>query len=153
MYNLGDSAMTMHLARGLSTTRTTKPKHKKLTPAQLEKLEVERRQHNKQMRRRCLHSLQFDTLDDYVAYIRGEHQSKPQSSNKTYDWEPKKYQRETCRYESHTSDVIPTGVCAKPERKEYTGTLIKGIATMHKSNAVPVISKEDAVDCATMRRN
>lgn len=35
----------------------------------------------------------------------------------------------------------------------YTGTLIKGIATMHKSNAVPVISKEDAIDIANMRRN
>ena len=26
----------------------------------------------------------------------------------------------------------------------YTGTLVKGIATMHKSNAVPVINKEEA---------
>ena len=34
----------------------------------------------------------------------------------------------------------------------YTGTLIKGIATMHKSNAVPVISKEDAINIANMRR-
>ena len=44
-------------------------------------------------------------------------------------------------------------VCAAPEKKEYTGTLIKGIATMHKSNAVPVINQQEATDIANMRRN
>ena len=36
---------------------------------------------------------------------------------------------------------------------QYTGTLIKGIATMHKSNAVPIMNKEQAIDIANMRRN
>jgi hypothetical protein len=36
--------------------------------------------------------------------------------------------------------------------KQYTGTKVKGIATMHKSNAVPVFSDEQAVDIAKMRR-
>jgi hypothetical protein len=36
--------------------------------------------------------------------------------------------------------------------KQYTGTKVKGIATMHKSNAVPVFSDEEAVDIAKMRR-
>ena len=40
----------------------------------------------------------------------------------------------------------------KKEPMKYTGTLIKGIATMHKSNAVPVINKEEATDIARMRR-
>ena len=43
-------------------------------------------------------------------------------------------------------------VCDAPEKKEYTGTLIKGIATMHKSNAVPVINQQEATDIANMRR-
>ena len=34
----------------------------------------------------------------------------------------------------------------------YTGTKILGIGTMHKSNAVPVFSNEEAHDIATMRR-
>jgi hypothetical protein len=34
----------------------------------------------------------------------------------------------------------------------YTGTKVKGIATMHKSNAVPVFSDEQAVDISKMRR-
>jgi N-acetylglucosamine-6-phosphate deacetylase len=36
--------------------------------------------------------------------------------------------------------------------KIYTGTKVKGIATMHKSNAVPVFSDEQAVDISKMRR-
>lgn len=34
----------------------------------------------------------------------------------------------------------------------YTGTAMIGIAQMHKSNAVPVFSSEDAVAIANMRR-
>jgi len=36
--------------------------------------------------------------------------------------------------------------------KVYTGTKVKGIATMHKSNAVPVFSDFEAVDISRMRR-
>jgi len=41
------------------------------------------------------------------------------------------------------------------DRKEsmmYTGSLVKGIATMHKSNAVPVIDEEQMKDISRMRR-
>ena len=44
------------------------------------------------------------------------------------------------------------GPCTKPESKVYTGTKVKGIGTMHKSNAVPIFSDEEAVDIAKMRR-
>ena len=44
------------------------------------------------------------------------------------------------------------GIAAKAEEKVYTGTKILGIATMHKSNAVPVFSAEDAVEISKMRR-
>ena len=36
--------------------------------------------------------------------------------------------------------------------KVYTGTKVKGISTMHKSNAVPVFIDEQAVDISRMRR-
>ena len=36
--------------------------------------------------------------------------------------------------------------------KVYTGTKVMGIATMHKSNAVPVFSDEEAIDISRMRR-
>lgn len=41
---------------------------------------------------------------------------------------------------------------AKIVEHRYTGTLIKGIATMHKSNAVPVTSGEQAIEISRMRR-
>jgi hypothetical protein len=44
------------------------------------------------------------------------------------------------------------GVATLPPAKVYTGTMVKGIATMHKSNAVPVFSDEQAVDISRMRR-
>jgi hypothetical protein len=44
------------------------------------------------------------------------------------------------------------GACTLPPPKVYTGTMVKGIATMHKSNAVPVFSDEQAVDISKMRR-
>ena len=48
---------------------------------------------------------------------------------------------------------VDTGGSAtlKPS-KVYTGTKVKGIATMHKSNAVPVFSDEEAVEISKMRR-
>lgn len=42
--------------------------------------------------------------------------------------------------------------CARPADKVYTGDKIKGIGTMHKSNAVPIFSDEQARDIARMRR-
>lgn len=36
--------------------------------------------------------------------------------------------------------------------KVYTGTAMLGVATMHKSNAVPVFSTESAEDISRMRR-
>jgi hypothetical protein len=44
------------------------------------------------------------------------------------------------------------GPCTKAPDKVYTGTMIKGIGTMHKSNAVPIFTDEQAVEIATMRR-
>jgi hypothetical protein len=44
------------------------------------------------------------------------------------------------------------GSATLPAPKVYTGTKVKGIATMHKSNAVPVFSDEEAKDISKMRR-
>ena len=42
---------------------------------------------------------------------------------------------------------------AKADAKEYSGDYITGLATMHKSNIVPVGKGDDPKDYATMRRN
>jgi hypothetical protein len=44
------------------------------------------------------------------------------------------------------------GIAAKREPQRYTGTKVKGIGTMHKSNAVPIFSDDEARDIAKMRR-
>ena len=40
----------------------------------------------------------------------------------------------------------------KREKNQYTGTAMIGIASMHKSNFVPVFDGQHAVDLAKMRR-
>jgi len=51
------------------------------------------------------------------------------------------------------SDKIPVGPSKKKEIQQYSGKRkLLGIATMHKSNMVPVFDKEDAKDIAKMRR-
>ena len=53
-----------------------------------------------------------------------------------------------------TSDVIPGGSTAPQERQIYSGERrLLGVATMHKSNMVPVFDTKDAKDIARMRRN
>ena len=63
------------------------------------------------------------------------------------------YVRETQTIKSFTSEKWSPDATAKKESKQYTGDLITGIATMHKSNAVPVINQEQATEIANMRRN
>ena len=58
--------------------------------------------------------------------------------------------RETKRYDS--LDTGHKGAVKTAEIPQYTGTKIKGIGTMHKSNAVPIFSDDEAKDIASMRR-
>ena len=52
-----------------------------------------------------------------------------------------------------TSDVICGQGAKKPENR-YTGNELAGIATMHKSNSVPVRKDSNAaIEIAQMRRN
>jgi hypothetical protein len=57
--------------------------------------------------------------------------------------------REAVAVPSQDTGWIP---CVKVKDTEYTGTKVKGIATMHKSNGVPVFTDEEAKDISKMRR-
>ena len=68
-------------------------------------------------------------------------------------------EKQAKQYKSLMEEAIKDGTFIRDDggmrRKEspkYTGTLVKGIATMHKSNAVPVISQQEAEDISKMRR-
>ncbi len=63
---------------------------------------------------------------------------------------PKAHIRETPNYPSLATFGHD---CTKPIRgKVYTGDKMIGIGTLHKSNAVPIFSDDDAKDQALMRR-
>lgn len=101
--------------------------------------------YNKLMRR--LGSKQM-TLFQYKKYRSGKMRVPRNGAKKS------SLHAETLRRES---PKIPSGngiayTPAKVERKEYTGTFVKGIGTMHKSNSVPVTNDEDALAIARMRR-
>ena len=57
--------------------------------------------------------------------------------------------RETPRIESRDTGWLP---CTKSEDQAYTGTKVKGVGIMHKSNMVPIFSDEEAVEISRMRR-
>ena len=146
--------MTMHLARGFSTLNTRKPQQQKLTRAQQENLVEEHRLYNKRMKQAGRHSERM-SYEEYVDYVFGKKSTTKQehmdpTTIKTFTPPAPRYTRQTVQYASleTSSNTIP----AQPAKKEYTGTLVKGIATMHKSNAVPVLGEDDATDIAHMRR-
>jgi len=70
--------------------------------------------------------------------------------------EPLVYKLETPVGRTNTKHIpslnTGAGVAVLAPAKVYTGTKVKGIATMHKSNAVPVFSDEEAIDISKMRR-
>jgi len=53
---------------------------------------------------------------------------------------------------AHIKSVDTGGNATLKAPQVYTGTKVKGIATMHKSNAVPIFSDEEAVEISKMRR-
>lgn len=57
--------------------------------------------------------------------------------------------RETPQCVSIDTGFIP---CTKKSQHSYTGDKMKGVATMHKSNAVPVFTDKEAQEISSMRR-
>lgn len=109
-----------------------------------QKLEQEHRKYNKEMRQIHCHHMQ-KTFDEYVAYKYGHVKVKKQ---RILPSEEELYRRP----EQNIPSKITSFCTSKPNEKQYTGDLITGIATMHKSNAVPVFNSEQAKDLASMRR-
>lgn len=132
----------MHLlGPQFSTISTKKRKSKGVTINA--KIAKDFREHNKLMRK-C--GSKEKSVDEYIAYIQGK--SKPTITNRSLNKIPS--------YKSDHREKYPSGdgIGTTYARKEnvYTGTLVTGIATMHKSNAVPVINQKQAEEIARMRR-
>lgn len=159
--------MTMHLAQGLSTINTKKRKTK-ITKAKMAELELRWREHNKNCKRNHMHHMRYDTLEAYIDYCYGRvklpdprdyNNFKPKKPTTNWRAQQDKDHRE--KYPSLMEQAVKDGTFTKmgsqgmrkKEAMKYTGDLITGIATMHKSNAVPVMKGTDqAKDIARMRR-
>jgi hypothetical protein len=86
---------------------------------------------------------------EWDAIVKKYQPKKKIATNVTAWTGTKSYVRETPHYPSlNTGNVAAT----KASPKVYTGTKVMGIATMHKSNAVPVFNNEEAVEISKMRR-
>jgi hypothetical protein len=132
--------MTMHLmSHAYSTISTKKRKSKGVTINA--KYAKEFREHNKLMRKI---GCKEKSLEEYITYRQGKY--KPELKGTPMP----KYEISNHREKYPSGDGIGTTYARK--ENVYTGTLITGIATMHKSNAVPIINKEQAIDIANMRR-
>lgn len=162
--------MTMHLDHTLSLINTKKYKEK-ITKGKLKELELRWREHNRSMKRRHMHHMRYDTLQEYIDYCYGKAYKKPdprdyrnftrlhKESQRNYRAEQDAKHRE--KYPSLMEQQMKAGTFnsesmskgTKKEPMKYTGDLIQGIATMHKRNAVPVMKGTDqAKDIARMRR-
>jgi len=136
--------MTMHLLGPQFSTTSTRKRKKKLTDGQYTKMCIDWVAYNKQMKKM---GCKTKTLEEYIAYRQGKY--KPQLKGVVKDpMQAATLRRESPKYESG----VGIGVGGARKENVYTGTLIKGIATMHKSNAVPTIDQKQAEEIARMRR-
>lgn len=90
------------------------------------------------------------TLEEYVAYRSGMMGRTRRKTPRKSGLEATTLRRESPKIPSGDT-YTGTFVAAKKEM-HYTGDKLLGIATMHKSNMVPVFKQEDAEDIARMRR-
>ena len=118
--------MSMHLVRGMSTLSTKKRKRNR-APG-WEKAQMKH---------------------DQWLMDRGVHPSQLKDKEKSSGISIPDYA--STRSAIQTSDRIMP-IAGRSEQKVYTGTFVRGIATLHKSNMVPVTSGEDAKEIARMRR-
>jgi len=135
----------MHLVRGMSTIRNSKPTFK-LTKRKRAEWEFDWMADNKQRKAEGMAKI---TFEEYCLNRIGKVKlPKPEFKALTFSNTTPRY---VDRVE-HPSLGIVAGNTDKRESLKYTGTLVKGIATMHKSNAVPVIDEEQMKDISRMRR-
>ena len=135
----------MHLVRGMSSLSSRKPAFK-LTKKKQAEWEFDWMADNKARKSQGMPKI---TFEQYCLNRTGK-VKLPKPEFKTLSQErthPRYVDRQ--HIDSLNANVGNTNL---RESLKYTGTLVKGIATMHKSNAVPVIDEEQMKDISRMRR-
>ena len=132
---------------------------KRLSRRDFVRLSEEYRLYNKKMKQSNNVSLCFPSFEVYLDWRFGRTTATSPVRASTCTMQPaRSYKRETRAQavpsrlsKELTSDL--KNATAKPDGNSYSGTYIRGIAQMHKSNAVPVGSGDNPEDYATMRRS
>lgn len=134
--------MSMHLAsHGLTTTSTRKRKSKVIVNGDFMK---DFHAYNKMMKRV---GAKQKSLDEYIQYRQGKSKYTPKKIKDPMKAES--FRRQAPNYPSGEGIGV---AYTKRAENVYTGGNLMGIATMHKSNMVPVFKQEDAEEIAKMRR-
>lgn len=137
----------MHLLRGMSTLNTRKPKFK-LTKAKEQSWRDDFAIYNRELKRQGSPRL---TWEQYMDMRLGKVSKVKPSQVRTSFVSAPTHPRYVDRQHIPSLGIV-AGNTDRRESLKYTGTLVKGIATMHKSNAVPVINDEQMQDISRMRR-
>ena len=133
--------MTMHLLGPAYSTTNTSKRKSKVSNSQYHKYCMDWRDDCKRNKRLGIKS---KTLDEYLAYRQGKYNPKLRGT--------KMPEYNVSNHREKYPSLADTGVTFAKKPNIYTGDRLLGIATMHKSNSVPVFSQEDAIEIATMRR-
>jgi hypothetical protein len=146
--------MSMHLVGPYLTTTRYNRKKGKVTQAQMNRWVEGYKERCKLNKRLSLPSM---TFEEYVDALHGKVKKTEPTKRPALKFEEPSYRRESPRIPSlseleGSKNWAPEST-AKKEPQQYTGTLIKGIATMHKSNAVPIIDQKQAIEISQMRRS
>jgi hypothetical protein len=163
--------MSMHLARGLTTT-STKKRTEKITKARQAELESGWRDRNVRLREMRLPK---ETFEQYMEWVYGKGKKTKGEKNSGKKITKATTHTVACTKETtdrkNTTTGLPgpvtepikagvpghgsiwvTGACSSKPSPTYTGTKVIGIATMHKSNAIPIFSDSEAKEVSSMRR-
>lgn len=143
--------MTMHLTQPYLTTLNTGKRKQKPTKAKLNKWREDHRIFNKENKRYRIPPITFEEYLDTIVYGKKSSKKEFTKLNNNTTLAQERISEFNKKHPSKTT-FGSSSSCAKKDAPKYTGDLVKGVATMHKSNAVPVIDDEHMKDLANMRR-
>lgn len=138
--------MTMHLLRGVSTLSNRKPKFK-MTKAKYNEWQLDWQEYNRDQKRQGLPKISFEEYCDYRLGRKKKSNTVSKPAHLSTSLPTMSDHRK-----AYPSLSTNTGNTYRNESMQYTGTLVRGIATMHKSNAVPVIDEQQMQEISRMRR-
>jgi len=172
--------MTMHIVGPWLSNTNTKKRQAKITKSQQEEIERGWRERNARLKEMGLPKETLEQYTEWL-YGRGKKEKKKTVNHSVYKTPVTGLRKETADNKCHSEksagqntnaqsqmdnggnadtgvstpkslSLWITGPVSSKPPQVYTGTKVKGIGTMHKSNAVPIFSDDEAIEISRMRR-